>query len=69
MGITYFRPELDNAQYVSLQTLPLKTQSAHTLNLQSLKSARAYCCAIGMQLASFPNKARLQDAFDAVKYR
>lgn len=33
-----------------------------------MKSAREYCCAIGMKLANFPTLARMQDAFDTIKY-
>jgi hypothetical protein len=68
MGIKYFRPEVLGS-YVSMRTLLTEHALSTSLSFQSLKSARAYCCAIGMKLATFQNKALLQDAFDAVQYR
>jgi hypothetical protein len=37
--------------------------------LQSWKSARDYCCSLGMRLATFPTFALMEDAYYTVGYR
>jgi hypothetical protein len=68
MGINYFRT---NAPFLFVSFRKSCSCFFHHIEtlLQSWKSARDYCCSLGMRLATFPNFTHMEDAYNTVGYR